>query len=79
MAQQTIDTVGTAANTSTTDLDQLNILFGSAVGMTMVAASTTAMNAIRASATAISALVAASTTFSWVGTTWNAPGSNRLS
>jgi len=52
---------GTSASTSTTDLDQLNILFGSAVGMTMVVASTTAVNAVIASTTAMN-VVAASTT-----------------
>jgi len=52
---------GTAANTSTTDLDQLNILFGSATGMTMVAASTTAMNAVTASTTAMNAVTASTT------------------
>jgi len=52
---------GTAATTSTSDLDQLNILFGSATGMAMVAASTTAMNAVAASTAAMNAVIASTT------------------
>ena len=69
-ASQTIDELlaklpaidsGTLADTSTSDLDQLNILFGSAAGMAMVAASTTAMNAVIASTTAMNAVIASTT------------------
>jgi len=56
----TIDS-GTSAQVSVSDLDHLNTLFASAVGMEKVAASTTAMNAIAASTTAMNAIAASTT------------------